>query len=225
MRDFFRNNRADSILFAICAVAYIAVWALWTIAPLNGGHSLADTDNVAAGIPIISVLPTQSVSKLVITSALYALAIVYALLSLAGSSFRRVLPQFVGFGVLTFLAWGMLNFWVISGFLNSPDAVIYGIITVVLLAVWLGGLMRFVSVEHDATALFLVRLGLGMSMFITIVQLISTVTPGWRSPTQGIPVLYTMTLNALVGLFLAGVGGNMLWRERRAQVLAAGRRR
>jgi hypothetical protein len=35
-------------------------------------------------------------------------------------------------------------------------------------------------------------------------------------------VLFTMTLNALVGLFLAGSGGNMLWRERRAQVLAAG---
>jgi hypothetical protein len=34
-----------------------------------------------------------------------------------------------------------------------------------------------------------------------------------------------MTLNALVGLFLAGAGGNMLWRERRAQVLAAGAKR
>jgi hypothetical protein len=31
-----------------------------------------------------------------------------------------------------------------------------------------------------------------------------------------------MTLNALVGLFLAGAGGNMLWRERRLQMLAAG---
>jgi hypothetical protein len=50
-------------------------------------------------------------------------------------------------------------------------------------------------------------------------------TPNWRSPTQGIPVLYTMTLNGLVGVFIAGFGGNMLWRERRAQVLAAGARR
>jgi hypothetical protein len=34
-----------------------------------------------------------------------------------------------------------------------------------------------------------------------------------------------MTLNALVGLFLAGIGGNMLWRERRAEFLAAGTKR
>ena len=61
-------------------------------------------------------------------------------------------------------------------------------------------------------------------MFITIVQLIALLTPDWRTPTQGIPVLFTMTLNALVGLFLAGAGGNMLWRERRMQMLAAGAR-
>jgi hypothetical protein len=57
------------------------------------------------------------------------------------------------------------------------------------------------------------------------VQLVALLTPEWRSPTQGIPVLYTMTLNALVGMILAGVGGNMLWRERRAQVLAGAKKR
>ena len=89
---------------------------------------------------------------------------------------------------------------------------------------WFGAvfLARFVATQHDATALFLVCFGLGLTWFITIVQLIALLTPDWRTPTQGIPVLYTMTLNALVGLFLAGSGGNMLWRERRAQVLAAG---
>jgi hypothetical protein len=189
------------------------------------GTSPAETDNVAAGIPLLGALPTQSVSKLVISGALYALSLVYALLSLATSSERRALPQFVGLAVLTFLAWMMLNFWVTSGFLNSPATLIYGALSVVLLVVWGGGLMRFIATQHDAMALFLVRLGLGLSMFVTIVQLVALLTPEWRSPTQGIPVLYTMTLNALVGLFLAGVGGNMLWRERRAQVLAAASKR
>jgi hypothetical protein len=78
---------------------------------------------------------------------------------------------------------------------------------------------------HDPLARFLVRFGLGLSLFVTIVQLVAVLTPEWRSPTQGIPVLYTMTLNALVGVFLAGFGGNMLWRERRAQVLAAAAKR
>jgi len=34
-----------------------------------------------------------------------------------------------------------------------------------------------------------------------------------------------LTLNAIVGLFIAGVGGNMLWRERREEVLAGARRK
>jgi hypothetical protein len=225
MRDFLRNNRSSTVLFVICAVAYVVIWALWTIVPLNGGLSLADTDNIAAGIPVIGALPTQSVSKLVITAMLYLLSIIYALLSLGGSEHRRALPLFVGLGALTFLAWVMLNFWVISGFLNSPATILYGGLSIVLLAVWAGGVMRFVATEHDAMALFMVRVGLGLSVFVTIVQIVALLTPNWRTPTQGIPVLYTMTLNALLGLFLAGFGGNMLWRERRAQVLAAGTKR
>jgi hypothetical protein len=223
MRNFFRENRTDAILFAACALAFVLIWLLWTV-PLFGA-SPAETDNVAAGIPLLGALPTQSVSKLVITGALYLVSIAYALLSLASSSYRRALPQFVGLGVLTFLAWIMLNFWVASGFLNSPATLIYGALSVVLLVFWGGALMRFIATQHDAMALFLVRLGLGLSVFISIVQVVALLTPEWRSPTQGIPVLYTMTLNALVGLFLAGVGGNMLWRERRAQVLAAASRR
>ena len=225
MGDFFRTNRRDAILFAACAAAYVVIWLLWTVLPLNGGVSLADSDNIAAGVPVIGVLPTQSVSKFVMTAALYVLAIVYGLLSLASSPYRRALPQLAGLGALTFVGWAMLNFWVISGFLNSPDSLIYGGLSIVLLVAWLGGVIRFIATEHDAMALFMVRTGLGLALFVTIVQVISVLTPDWRSPTQGIPVLYTMTLNALVGLFLAGVGGNMLWRERRAQILAAGRRR
>src|SRR5258706_126461 len=222
MRDFLRFERRDLIIFGACALVYVAIWLLWTVLPLAGGQSIADIDSPFRGVPLIGELPQQSVSKLVITAALYLVSIVYALVMVATSKQRAALPQMAILGLLSFLGWVTLNYWVISGFLNSPSVLLYGAASVVLLLVWGGFLARSVATQHDATALFLVCFGLGLTLFITIVQLIALLTPDWRTPTQGIPVLFTMTLNALVGLFLAGSGGNMLWRERRAQVLAAG---
>jgi hypothetical protein len=161
----------------------------------------------------------------VITTALYLTSSIYALVMVATSKHRAGLPQMVILSVLTFLGWVALNYWVISGFLNSPSVLLYGAASVVLLLIWGAFLGRSIATQHDVTALWLVCFGLGLTLFITIVQLVAVLTPDWRTPTQGIPVLYTMTLNALVGLFLAGVGGNMLWRERRAQFLAAGAKR
>lgn len=222
MRDFLHYERRDLVIFGACALAYVAIWLLWTVLPLAGGQSIADIDSPFRGVPLIGELPQQSVSKLVITAALYLMSIVYALVMIATSKHRAALPQMAILGLLSFLGWVTLNYWVISGFLNSPSVLLYGAASVVLLLVWGAFLARSVATQHDATALFLVCFGLGLTLFITIVQLIALLTPDWRTPTQGIPVLYTMTLNALVGLFLAGAGGNMLWRERRAQVLAAG---
>ena len=226
MREFFRVDRKDLVLFLICALVYVLIFFLWTVAPLVGGVSLGDTDAVAAGIPLLGDLPTQSVSKLVITSALYLLALVYALLSATTPEERRAFPQLLVISVLTFLAWMVLNFWVVSGFLNSPSTLLYGGAAIVLLVAWGVVLARGIGRVHDPLARFMVRFGMALSMFITIVQLIAVLTPEWRSPTQGIPVLYTLTLNGLIGLFIAGVGGNMLWRERRTQMMAtAGKRR
>lgn len=225
MRDFFRFERRDLILFLVCTVIYALVFFAWTVIPLNGDRSLADTDAIAAGIPVLGDLPTQSVSKLVVTGALYLLSLVYALVSAASSDDRRSLGQLIVISALTFLGWMALNFWVVSGFLNSPATLLYGGASVVLLVVWAGALARGVSSIHDALARFLVRFGLALALFITVVQLAALLTPEWRSPTQGIPVLYTLTLNALVGVFISGFGGNMLWRERRVQVLAASKKR
>jgi len=225
MRDFLSGNRKDAVLFAVCAVIYLVIWLLWTVVPLAGDRSLADTDAVAAGIPLLGDLPTQSVSKLVVTGALYLMALIYALVSATSPEERRVFPQLVIIAVLTFLGWMSLNFWVVSGFLNSPSTLLYGGAAIVLLLAWGAFMARGVATIHDPLARFMMRFGLGLALFITIVQLVSVLTPNWRSPTQGIPVLYTMTLNGLVGVFIAGFGGNMLWRERRAQVLAAGTRR
>jgi len=225
MREFLRFDRRELLIFGLCALLYVAIWLVWTVLPLAGGQSIADINSPFGGVPLIGELPQQSISKLVITAALYLVSIVYALIMVATSKHRAALPQMVILGVLTFLGWIALNYWVISGFLNSPSVLLYGAASVVLLLVWGGFLARSVATQHDATAMFLVCLGLGLTLFVTIVQLIAVLTPDWRTPTQGVPVLYTMTLNALVGLFLAGAGGNMLWRERRAQVLAAGAKR
>jgi hypothetical protein len=222
MRDFLRFERRELLVFGICALLYVAIWLAWTVLPFAGEQSIADINSPFGGVPLIGELPQQSISKLVITAALYLVSIIYALVMVATSRHRAALPQMAILGLLTFLGWVTLNYWVISGFLNSPSVLLYGAASVVLLLVWGGFLGRAVATQHDATALFLVSLGLGLTLFITIVQLIALLTPNWRTPTQGVPVLYTMTLNALVGLFLAGAGGNMLWRERRAQVLAAG---
>jgi hypothetical protein len=225
MRDFIRMNRKDVVLFAACAIVYLLIWLLWTVIPLAGDRSLSDTDAVAAGIPVLGDLPTQSVSKLVVTGALYFMSLVYALISASSPEERRVFPQLIILAVLTFLGWMALNFWIVSGFLNSPSTLVYGGASIVLLVAWGAFMGRGVATIHDQLARFMMRFGLGLALFITIVQLVSVLTPNWRSPTQGIPVLYTMTLNALVGVFIAGFGGNMLWRERRAQVLAAGTRK
>jgi hypothetical protein len=225
MRDFLRMNRKDVVLFAVCTIVYLVIWFLWTVVPLAGDRSLADTDAVAAGIPLLGDLPTQSVSKLVVAGALYAMSLIYALVSATSPEERRAFPQLIIIAVLSFLGWMALNFWIVSGFLNSPSTLLYGGASIVLLVAWGAFMGRGVTTIHDPLARFMMRFGLGLALFITIVQLVSVLTPNWRSPTQGIPVLYTMTLNALVGVFIAGFGGNMLWRERRAQVLAPGARR
>ena len=141
------------ILFLVCAVIYTVLFFLWTVVGLNGGVSLADTDAIAAGIPLLGDLPTQSVSKIVVSALLYLLAIVYGLLAATSPEERRALPQLLIIGVLTFLAWMVLNFWVVSGFLNSPAVLIYGAASVVLLIAWGVALARGVMTIHDAVAI------------------------------------------------------------------------
>src|SRR5262245_15590219 len=136
MRDFLRFERREVIIFLACALVYVLIWLLWTVLPLAGGSSIADLDSPFSGLPLIGDLPQQSVSKLVMTSALYLVSIVYALVMIATGKHRAALPQMAILGVLSFLGWVALNYWVISGFLNSPSAVLYGAVSVVLLLAW-----------------------------------------------------------------------------------------
>jgi hypothetical protein len=232
MRTFFGVKSSEALVFLVCAIAYIAIVFAWNLSGIPNTNMAFIKDNTPTPI---SDLPPQSISKFVVSSSLYLMALIYALVSVARSPYRENLPRLAGIGVLTFVAWVALNYWVIAGFLNS--SIWYGVVAVVLLIVWGGGVMRFVALLHDPMALFMVRFGLALSLFITIVQiatvlydLVASLLPvlptfEWRSPINGVPILYTLTFNAMVGMFLAGAGGNMLWRERREQALAAGRKK
>src|SRR5215208_7517368 len=102
MRDFLRFERRELIIFLVCALAYVAIWLLWTVLPLVGGQSIADINSPFGGVPLIGELPQQSVSKLVITAALYLISIVYALVMIATSKHRAALPQMAILGLLSF---------------------------------------------------------------------------------------------------------------------------
>jgi hypothetical protein len=228
MRKIFGVELRDAIPFLVCLAIYVALCVVWLVVPTvanANGKMVSIADSEMLFMRGTSDLPPQSISRFFVTATLFLVALLYALWSLVMSEYRRYLVQFVGLSVITFLAWSALNYWVIAGFLNSPNTLLNSVITVVSLVVWMGALSFFMSRLHDPLALFLVRFGIGLATFITIVQVILVATEGWRSPTQGIPVLYTLTLNGLVGVFLAGAGGNMLWRERRLEALTAGRKR
>jgi hypothetical protein len=235
MRKIFGVDLRDAVPFVVCALIYVVLIFGWNLL------GIANSDmSFIRGVPVIGDLPPQSISRFFVTATLYILALLYALWSLAITEYRRYLLQFFGLSVITFLAWMALNYWVIAGFLNSPSTLLLGGATVVFMGLWIVAVIYFLVELHDPLAIFFVRFGLGLSLFITVVQVatvlydvvVSLLPAGtlpmfeWRSPTNGIPILYTLTLNAIVGVFIAGAGGNMLWRERRTQMIAAaGKRR
>ena len=73
--------------------------------------------------------------------------------------------------------------------------------------------------------LFMVKQGLAMTLYICIGQILSVASPYWRSPTQGIPVMYTLCLGGFIGIVVAGIGADMLWKNRRATFLAQSAKR
>ena len=74
---------------------------------------------------------------------LYLTALLFAVTAIAIGRYREYLMPMLVLGGLTFVFWSVLNYWVIAGFLNSPGAVIYGIITVVLMGAWLGAISSY----------------------------------------------------------------------------------
>lgn len=71
---------------------------------------------------------------------------------------------------------------------------------------------------------FLMRTGVALMVFSTVGQIASVFVPAakWTLPAEGIPVMHALTIAVSVGIFLAGVGGNMAWGGgRREEFLAA----
>jgi hypothetical protein len=87
---------------------------------------------------------------------------------------------------------------------------------------------------------FLIRQGAAMVIYICITQILAvllqplgqliTSSMGlaraeWRSPTQGIPLMYTLCLGGFIGIVLAGIGSDLVWGRKRDTFLAQTARR
>ena len=78
MRTFFGVKSSEALVFLVCAIAYIAIVFAWNLSGIPSTNMSFIKDNTPA---VISDLPPQSISKFVVTSSLYLIALVYALLS------------------------------------------------------------------------------------------------------------------------------------------------
>lgn len=75
----------------------------------------------------------------------------------------------------------------------------------------------------SALAAFLMRIGVALMIYTCVGQIASVFVPAafWTYPTEGIPVMRALTIAVSLGIFLAGIGGNMVWvGERREAFLA-----
>jgi hypothetical protein len=135
---------------------------------------------------------------------------------------------FAGFGIayLALQFWWTLYMVAVNGVEQDESklALLFGLTGITLVYAIVSTIVAWRSGdqgEHPA-ALFLMKLGLAMTIYISVGQIAAVVTPAWRTPTQGIPVMYTLTLAGFIGLTLAGIGANMAWRDRRMTFLSDG---
>jgi hypothetical protein len=105
---------------------------------------------------------------------------------------------------------------------NNNAILLVAVATTVIYAV-LGMALRLKEIKVSLIAQFLIRLGIAMMVFTSVGQIVSVFVPAakWALPTEGIPVMRTYTIVASVGMFLAGVGGNMAWGSGRRQAFIA----
>jgi hypothetical protein len=70
---------------------------------------------------------------------------------------------------------------------------------------------------------FLMRTGVAMMIYSSAGQIIAVFIPAahWTLPAEGIPVMRTLTIAVSLGIFLAGIGGNMAWGNGRREAFFA----
>ncbi len=115
--------------------------------------------------------------------------------------------------------------------INNNAMLLFVLVTSLLYAgigIWLGikdsaqDISSFLTRENIAG--FLMRAGVALMVFSSVGQIASVFVPAakWTLPAEGIPVMRTLTIAVSLGIFLAGVGGNMTWGQgRREEFLAA----
>lgn len=105
---------------------------------------------------------------------------------------------------------------------NNMAMLLFALVTSLIYAVLgaaIGGKIEGVS----TLAAFLMRSGVALMLYTCVGQIAAVFVPAafWTYPTEGIPVMHTLTVCVSLGIFLAGIGGNMVWvGERREAFLA-----
>ncbi|MCG8350626.1 MAG: hypothetical protein MI924_22890 [Chloroflexales bacterium] len=139
---------------------------------------------------------------------------------------RLEIALFTGFGVayLALQFWWILFMVGVNGAEQNPSKMVllFGLTGITLVYTIISTILAWRSSDQGErpVALFLMKLGLAMTIYISVGQIAAVATPAWRTPTQGIPVMYTLTMAGFIGLTLAGIGANMAWRDRRMTFLS-----
>jgi len=106
--------------------------------------------------------------------------------------------------------------------INNAAIVLFTLVTSLLYAVI--GILMGMKDSPRPIAGFLMRAGVALMVFSSVGQIASVFVPAarWTLPTEGIPVMHNLTIAVSVGIFLAGIGGNMAWGQgKREEFLAA----
>jgi len=107
---------------------------------------------------------------------------------------------------------GVFSFLASTTTTNANNmAILLAILVCALVYAFLGTVLN--KGESGFLPSLLIRAGIALSIYTTIGQIAAVVIPNahWTLPTQGIPVLRTVTIGVALGIFLAGIGGNMVW--------------
>ncbi len=91
MRTIFGVKLNEAVLFAVCLLIYaVLVILVWNTGFYGLFPSIADEVHVQlpflSGIPGLSLLPDQSISRLYVSATLFLMSLIYGLASLALSS-------------------------------------------------------------------------------------------------------------------------------------------
>lgn len=109
--------------------------------------------------------------------------------------------------------------------ITAANNMVMLIFCIVLSLAYPGAAMAIIKDDpHEPISMFLMRFGVALGVYSSVAQIAAVMVPAarWTQPTEGIPVMRTLTIAVSAGIVLAGIGANMVWMgERREEFLAA----